>query len=212
MKIGLLGKKLGMTRVYDSEGRAHAATVIEVGGNSVVQVKSRDRDGYNAIQVGFDDQKPQRLHKAELGHFNKAGVPPKRLLREIRLSGEVKDLSSIVLSASHFEIGDSVDVVGRSKGKGFQGIMRKHNASGQPAAHGSMMHRRTGAIGMRSTPGRIWKNQSMPGHLGDERKTVQNLRVLQVRPEDNVILVSGAVPGSIGGYVLVRPAKKSLRP
>ncbi|MEK0445486.1 MAG: ribosomal protein [Verrucomicrobiota bacterium] len=211
MKIGLLGKKLGMTRVFDSEGRAQAATVIAVGGNSVVQVKSVETDGYSAIQLGFDEQKPQRMTKSELGHFKKAGVSPKKLLQEIRVPADLGDLSSIVFTASHFEIGDSVDVVGRSKGKGFQGIMKKHNASGQPAAHGSMMHRRTGAIGMRSTPGRIWKNQSMPGHLGDERKTVQNLRVLQVRPEDNVILVSGAVPGSIGGYVLVRPAKKAPR-
>jgi large subunit ribosomal protein L3 len=114
------------------------------------------------------------------------------------------------LSVKQFEVGDIVDVIGRSKGKGFQGIVRKHNAAGQPASHGSMMHRRPGAIGMRSTPGRVWKNQSMPGHMGDERKTVQNLRIVQVREEEGVILVSGAVPGAIGSYVVVRPAIKGV--
>jgi large subunit ribosomal protein L3 len=114
----------------------------------------------------------------------------------------------VSLAVTQFEPGDIVDVIGKSKGKGFQGVVRKHNAAGQPQSHGSMMHRRPGAIGMRSTPGRIWKNASMPGHMGDERKTIQNLRVVQVRAEDNVILVAGAVPGPTGSYVVVRPAIK----
>ena len=120
------------------------------------------------------------------------------------------EFEGVDLSVKQFEVGDIVDVIGRSKGKGFQGIVRKHNAAGQPASHGSMMHRRPGAIGMRSTPGRVWKNQSMPGHMGDERKTVQNLRVVQIREEEGVILVSGAVPGAIGSYVVVRPAIKGV--
>jgi large subunit ribosomal protein L3 len=157
--------------------------------------------------VGFDDQKPQRLSKAELGQFAKAGVGPKRLQKEFR----VQDCSSeVVLGVEQFSVGDVVDVIGRSKGKGFQGIVRKHHAAGQPQSHGSMMHRRPGAIGMRSTPGRIWKNQSMPGHMGDKRVTVQNLVVVQVRVDEGVILVSGAVPGANGSYVVVRPAKKGL--
>jgi large subunit ribosomal protein L3 len=209
MKVGLLGKKLGMTRVYDARGRVVAVTVIEAGGNTVVQTKTIEKEGYAAIQVGFDDQKPQRLTKASLGHFKKAGVGAKKLLKEFRSSGDGAEFSEVDLSVAQFSEGDAVDVIGRSKGKGFQGIMRKHNASGQGAAHGSMMHRRPGAIGMRSTPGRIWKNQSMPGHMGDERKTVQNLRVIQVRAQDNIILVSGAVPGPTGSYVVVRPAKKA---
>lgn len=209
MKIGLLGKKIGMTRVYDQKGRVVAVTVISAGGNVVVQAKSLAKEGYSAVQLGFDDQKPQRLNRAEVGHFKKAAVAPKKRLQEIRLDEDVVALSAgTEISVAQFSEGDTVDVVGRSKGKGFQGIMRKHNASGQGAAHGSMMHRRPGAIGMRSTPGRIWKNQSMPGHMGDERKTVQNLRVVQVRADENVILVAGAVPGPNGGYVLVRPAKK----
>jgi large subunit ribosomal protein L3 len=197
-----------MTRVYDAKGRVTPVTVIEAGGNVVVQTKTVEKEGYAAVQVGYDDQKPQRLSKPAVGHFQKAGVASKKLLREFR-SGDGTDFAEVDLSVSQFAVGDTVDVIGKSKGKGFQGVMRKHNAAGQPAAHGSMMHRRTGAIGMRSTPGRIWKNQSMPGHMGDERKTVQNLRIVQVRQEENVILVAGAVPGPTGSYVVVRPAKKA---
>jgi len=210
MKIGLLGKKLGMTRVYDASGRVTPVTVIEAGGNVVVQTKTVEKEGYAAIQVGYDDQKPQRLTKPALGQFKKAGVAPKKLVKEFRSAGDGSEFEGVSLAVTQFEVGDVVDVIGRSKGKGFQGVMKKHNASGQPAAHGSMMHRRTGAIGMRSTPGRIWKNASMPGHMGDKRTTVQNLRVVQVRSEDNVILVSGAIPGPTGSYVVVRPAIKAV--
>lgn len=209
MKIGLLGRKLGMTRVYDEKGRAVAVTVIEAGGNTPLQVKSQDTDGYSAVQVGYHTQKPQRLSEQLLGHFKKHNSEPKKLVREFRLPDGTTLEGEIDLRVSQFAIGDSVDVIGQSKGKGFQGIMKKHNADGQGASHGSMMHRRPGAIGMRSTPGRIWKNQSMPGHMGDERVTVQNLRVVQVREEDGCILVSGAVPGANGSYVVVRPAKKA---
>jgi large subunit ribosomal protein L3 len=209
MKIGLLGRKLGMTRVYDEKGRAVAVTVIEAGGNTPLQVKTAETDGYSAVQVGYHTQKPQRLSQQLLGHFKKHDSEPKKLIREFRLPDGTTFEGEIDLRVSQFAIGDSVDVIGQSKGKGFQGIMKKHNADGQGASHGSMMHRRPGAIGMRSTPGRIWKNQSMPGHMGDERCTVQNLRVVQVREEDGCILVSGAVPGANGSYVVVRPAKKA---
>jgi large subunit ribosomal protein L3 len=210
MKIGLIGKKVGMTRVYDSKGRVVAVTVIEAGGNVIVQKKVEGKEGYNAVQVGFCDQKPHRLSKAAAGHFAKGGVSAKKVLSEFRTSEAVSNEVASLLEVTQFVAGDAVDVIGRSKGKGFQGIMRKHNASGQGASHGSMMHRRPGAIGMRSTPGRIWKNQSMPGHLGDERKTVQNLTVVEVRASENVILVAGSVPGPNGAFVLVRPAKKSV--
>jgi large subunit ribosomal protein L3 len=197
-----------MTRVYDSNGKATPVTVIEAGGNSVVQLKTPEKEGYNAIQVGFETQKESRLNKAELGHFKKAAVEPKKLLREFRLPDEAQITGDVDLSVNQFQPGEFVDIIGRSKGKGFQGVVKKHNFAGQPAAHGSKMHRRNGAIGNRSTPGRVWKNMGMPGHLGDDRVTVQNLRVVQVRSEENVILVSGAVPGANGSYVVVRPAKK----
>ena len=208
MKIGLLGKKLGMTRVYDEKGVATPVTVIEAGGNTALQVKTTDHDGYAGVQVGFDVQKEQRVTQPLLGHFKKAGSEPKKFLKEFRLPDGTTLEGAVDLSVAQFAVGDVVDVVGRSKGKGFQGVIKKHNMDGQGASHGSMMHRRNGAIGNRSTPGRIWKNMGMPGHMGDERVTVQNLKVVQVRPDEGVILISGAVPGANGGYVIVRPAIK----
>ena len=209
MKIGLLGKKIGMTRVYDDKGKARAVTVIEAGGNTATQIKTAESDGYSAVQVGFDAQKEQRVTQPLLGHFKKAGSEPKKRLKEFRLPDGTTLEGAIDLNVTQFAPGDVVDVIGQSKGKGFQGVVRKHNMHGQPASHGSMMHRRNGAIGNRSTPGRIWKNMGMPGHMGDERVTVQNLRVLQVREAEGVILVTGAVPGANGSYVVVRPAKKA---
>lgn len=209
MKIGLLGKKIGMTRVYDAKGKATPVTVIEAGGNTALQIKSEESDGYSAVQVGFDTQKEQRVTKPLLGHFKKAESEPKKFVREFRLPDGTTLEGAVDLNVSQFAAGDVVDVIGRSKGKGFQGVMKKHNMAGQGMSHGSMMHRRNGAIGNRSTPGRIWKNMGMPGHMGDERVTVQNLHVVQVRPEEGVILISGAVPGANGSYVVVRPAIKA---
>lgn len=208
MSIGLLGKKIGMTRVYDDKGRVTPATIIEAGGNRILQVKNLDKDGYSAVQVGFDDQKPQRVGKAQTGHFAKSSSTPKRFIREFRLAEGETAPESADVNVSVFEAGQFVDVIGQSKGKGFQGTIKRHNFGGQPASHGSTMHRRNGAIGNRSTPGRVWKNMGMPGHMGDERVTLQNLRILQVRDEDNVIVVSGAIPGAKGSYVIVRPSKK----
>ncbi len=209
MKIGLLGKKIGMTRVYDDKGKATPVTVIEAGGNTVLQTKTTENAGYVGVQVGFDTQKEQRVTQPLLGHFKKAGSEPKKHIKEFRLPAGTSLEGALDLSVNQFAVGDMVDVIGRSKGKGFQGVVRKHNMAGQGQSHGSMMHRRNGAIGNRSTPGRIWKNMGMPGHCGDDRVTVQNLRVVQVRPEEGVILISGAVPGANGGYVVVRPAKKA---
>ncbi|MDB6170942.1 MAG: ribosomal protein [Chthoniobacteraceae bacterium] len=211
MKIGLLGKKLGMTRVYDDKGKATAVTVIEAGGNTATQVKTGTTDGYCAVQVGFDTQKEQRVTQPLLGHFKKAGSEPKKLVKEFRLPDGTTLEGAIDLNVSQFAPGDLIDVIGQSKGKGFQGVIKRHNMHGQGASHGSMMHRRNGAIGNRSTPGRVWKNMGMAGHMGDERVTVQNLRVLQVREAEGVILVTGAVPGANGSYVVVRPAKKDKK-
>jgi large subunit ribosomal protein L3 len=182
-------------------------TVIAAGGNVVVRRLTNENDGYSAVQVGFGAQKESRLTRASLGAFKKAGAEPKKIVREFRLPADAPE-GEINLAIGQFQVGDFVDVIGRSKGKGFQGVMKKHNFHGQGAAHGSKTHRRNGAIGNRSTPGRIWKNMGMPGHMGDERVTVQNLQVLQVREEEKVILISGAVPGANGSYVVVRPAIK----
>jgi large subunit ribosomal protein L3 len=207
MSIGLLGQKIGMTSVYDAKGRLCPVTVIAAGDNILLRRLSEDNEGYLAIQVGFGTQKESRVTKALLGEFKKAGVGPQRFVREFRLQKDLPE-GDLNLSVSQFQPGDFVDVIGRSKGKGFQGVMKKHNFHGQGAAHGSKTHRRIGAVGNRSTPGRIWKNQGMPGHMGDRRVTVQNLQVMQVREAEKIILISGAVPGPNGSYVIVRPAIK----
>jgi large subunit ribosomal protein L3 len=207
MSIGLLGQKIGMTSVYDEKGRLCPVTVIAAGDNVLLRRLTEDNDGYSAVQVGFGVQKESRLSKALIGEFKKAGTGPQRFMREFRLQKDLPE-GDVNLSVTQFQAGDFVDVIGRSKGKWFQGVMKKHNFAGQGAAHGSKMHRRIGAVGNRSTPGRIWKNQGMPGHMGDRRVTVQNLQVMQVREEDKIILISGAVPGANGSYVIVRPAVK----
>ena len=207
MSIGLLGKKIGMTGVYDAKGRLCPVTVIAVGDNVLLRRLTEENEGYSAVQVGFGTQKESRVSKAQIGEFKKAGVEPQRFVREFRLRNDLPE-GDVNLSVTQFQAGDFVDVIGRSKGKGFQGVMKKHNFHGQGAAHGSKTHRRIGAVGNRSTPGRIWKNQGMPGHMGDERVTVQNLQVMQVREAEKIILVSGAVPGANGSYVVVRPAIK----
>jgi large subunit ribosomal protein L3 len=208
MSIGLLGQKIGMTSVYDADGKMRPVTVIAAGDNVLLRRLTNENEGYSAVQVGFGAQKESRVSRASLGGFKKANVEPKKFVREFRLTSDLPE-GEIDLNVTQFQPGDFVDVIGRSKGKGFQGVMKKHNFHGQGAAHGSKTHRRNGAIGNRSTPGRIWKNMGMPGHLGDERVTVQNLQVMQVREAEKIILVSGAVPGSNGSYVVVRPAIKN---
>jgi large subunit ribosomal protein L3 len=207
MNIGLLGQKIGMTSVYDAKGRLCPVTVIAAGDNILLRRLTEDSEGYSAVQVGFGVQKESRVSKALIGEFKKAGVEPQRIMREFRLQNDLPE-GDVNLTVTQFHPGDFVDVIGRSKGKGFQGVMKKHNFHGQGAAHGSKTHRRIGAVGNRSTPGRIWKNQGMPGHMGDRRVTVQNLQVMQVREAEKLILITGAVPGANGSYVIVRPAIK----
>jgi len=208
MSLGLLGKKLGMTRLFDQQaGTMIPVTVIDVSGNTILQVKTTEKEGYSAVQVGFGDQKEQRVSKPDLGRFKKAGSTPKRFVQEFRFKNDAA-VPETHTGLDTFTVGQWVDVIADSKGKGFQGAVRRHGFGGLKMTHGSMMHRRTGAIGCRSTPGRVWKNQKMPGHMGTTRTTVQNLKVVAVRPEDGVILISGAVPGSKGSYVTVRSAKK----
>lgn len=207
MSIGLIGKKVGMTQVYLKDGSAVAVTVIDVAGNQVVQVKNADKDGYTAVQVGYSDKKEARCSKPELQHFKKHNAAAKYVVREFRTEGEAPEAGS-TLGADKFADGEYVDVIGTTKGKGFSGVVKRYNFKGQPASHGSMMHRRTGSIGCRLTPGRVWKNQKMPGRHGFDRRTTQNLKVVQSRAEDGVLLIAGAVPGPNGSYVIVRPAIK----
>ncbi len=212
MSIGLIGKKVGMTRIFNDAGEAIAVTVIDVSDNVFLQKKTEEKDGYTAVQVAYGDQKEARLSRAEAGHLKANGSKPKRKILEFRLENDEQLPEIGHPGLDLFDEGQWVDVIGTSKGKGFQGVMRRHNYSGQPQTHGHMMHRRTGGVGAGTDPGRIWKGKAMPGRQGNERKTVQNLKIVQKRSEDNVLLVSGAVPGAKGGYVVIRPAKKKEAP
>ncbi len=202
--LGLLGTKLGMTHVYDDEGTAHPVTVVELGPCTVVQVKTVATDGYDAVQLGFGTPKTARVSKPLKGHFEKKGVGLATHLREFRTprAGEFKVGERLLVTA--FEPGDTVDVKGVTKGRGFQGVMKRCGKHGGPASHGSDFHRRPGSIGMRTWPGRVPKNMGMPGHMGDENITTRNLTVIKVRPEENLLFVEGALPGTKGGLVANR--------
>ena len=201
-----------MTQVYDAQNVLVPVTVVEAGPCPVVQVKTVEIDGYNAVQLGFGSQKAKNASKAESTHAKKAGldVTPRRL-NEVRLTEAFTGKAGDVITVSAFTEGQIIDVLGVSKGKGFQGVVKKHGAAGGPAAHGSMFHRRIGSIGMRQTPGRTWKNQAMPGHMGSNNRTVQNLRVVKILADKNLILVKGAIPGANGDDVIIRSGKKAKK-
>jgi large subunit ribosomal protein L3 len=205
---GLIGKKLGMTSVYDETGAAVPVTVIEAGPCVVVQQKSNDKEGYSAVQLGFEDQKEQRVNKPTQGHFKKAGVSAKRILREIHVDESEEIAVGDVINAGAFEEVSYVDIVATGKGRGFQGVVKRYNFRGGRASHGGGWTRRTGSIGMCEFPGRVFKGKKMPGQLGDKRVTTQNLKVIQVRPDENLILVKGSVPGATGGIVVIKEALK----
>ena len=210
MAIGLVGKKCGMTRIFTEEGSSIPVTVIEVAPNKVSQVKTEETDGYAAIQVTQGAKKASRVSKAEAGHFAKAGVEAGSGLWEFRTenSEEAFEVGQ-ELTVARFEAGQIVDVTGQSKGKGFQGGVKRHNFAMQDATHGnSISHRAPGSIGQCQTPGRVWKGKKMAGHMGAERVTTQNLEVVRVDEANNVILIKGSVPGANGGNVLLQPAVK----
>ncbi len=211
MSLILIGKKIGMTQVFDGENRLVPVTVVEAGPCPVTQVKTVETDGYNAVQIGFGAQKEQRLSKPELGHLKKSGASPVRALREFRTEGAPELKAGDVLTVGKFAEGQKVDVIGVNKGRGFQGVMKRWNFQGQPDSHGHMMHRRPGSIGMRQTPGHVFKGKSMPGHMGQQRRTVQNLEVVKVLADKNLILLKGSVPGANGDTILVREAKKAVK-
>jgi len=212
-KKGLIGKKMGMTQLYTSEGVSTAVTVVDLSSNTVIRVKTEDsKDGYNAIQVGFDPKRAHRTNKAEAGEFAKAGVVPRKHVREFRL--DAADLSAYEAGqdlsvADHFAEGDLIDVTGTSKGRGFAGVMKRHNFAGFIRSHGTHeFFRHGGSIGTRLTPGHVLKGKKMPGQMGNERVTVQNLRVVKVDAERNLLFVKGGIPGAPGGILEIRQAVK----
>jgi large subunit ribosomal protein L3 len=208
MTTGILGKKLGMTQVFDTEGKVIPVTVIEAGPCTVIQRKTAQRDGYEAVQIGFGAARAHKVGKPMLGHFQKAGKGTFRALQEIRLEGSEPLDVGAEIKVDIFKEGDVVDVMGHTKGRGFAGVVKRWNFKGGRATHGSMFHRAPGSIGASAWPSRVIKNIKMAGHYGSERVTILNLRVVGVQPEKNLLLVRGAVPGAKNSLVFVRRAVK----
>ena len=211
MKKALIGKKLGMTQIFDENGVVIPVTVIEAGPCVVAQVKTLENDGYEAVQLGFGDVKENKINKPVKGHFAKANVTAKKHLREFRLDSIEGIKVGDELKADVFVAGDKIDVQGTSKGKGFQGVIKRHGQHRGPMGHGSMYHRRPGSMGATSTPGRVFKGKKLPGHMGRITVTIQNLDVVRVDMDKNVILVKGSVPGAKGAILKVKSAVKASK-
>lgn len=209
MKKAIIAKKIGMTQIFVEDGSLVPVTVLQAGPCTVTQVKTMDNDGYSAIQVGFEDKKEKHTTKPEQGHFDKAGVAFKRFVKEFRLENSEEFVVGQEITADVFEAGDKIDVSGTSKGKGYQGAIKRHNFSRGPMAHGSKYHRSAGSMGAASFPGKVFKGNKLPGHMGAEAVTIQNLEIVRVDAEQNLILVKGAVPGPKKSIVTVRDAVKA---
>ena len=209
MKKALVGKKIGMTQIFDETGKVIPVTAIEVGPCTVTQVKTVEQDGYSAVQLGFGDVKESKLTKPKLGKFSKAKLIPKKYLREFRLDSVEGMNVGDELKADVFVAGDKVDIQGTSKGKGFQGVIKRWGQSRGPMGHGSMYHRRPGSMGPTSTPGRVFPGKHLPGHMGVQTITIQNLEVIKVDLDKNVILVKGSVPGAKGAILRIKSSVKA---
>ena len=209
MKKAIIGKKIGMTQIFDETGKVIPVTVIEAGPCVVAQVKTVETDGYDAIQLGFGDVKENKVIKPIKGHFAKASITPKKHLREFRVDSIESYKVGDEVKADTFAQGDKIDVQGTSKGKGFQGVIKRHGQSRGPMGHGSMYHRRPGSMGPTSTPGRVFKGKKLPGHMGVQTITIQNLDVVRVDMDKNVILVKGSVPGVKGAILKIKTSVKA---
>ena len=200
-----------MTQVYDGANTLVPVTVIEAGPCPVTQIKTAQSDGYEAVQIGFGAQKEQRMTKPALGHFKKAGTENLRKLAEFRVENASEFKLGDVITVAKFSEGQMVDVIGTTKGRGFQGVMKRYNFDGQPQTHGHMMHRRPGSVGCRQTPGHVYKGRKMPGHMGQVRRTTQNHPIVRILEDKNILLIKGSIPGAKGDIVIVRPAKKDKK-
>ncbi len=210
MKKAILGRKVGMTQIFDETGKVVPVTVIEAGPCTVTQVKTVETDGYEAVQLGFVDVKENKLNKPEAGHFAKAKLAPKKHLREFRMTDVSYNVGDEIKS-NVFSAGEMVDIQGKTKGKGFQGVIKRHGQHRGPMGHGSMYHRRPGSMGPTSTPGRVFKGKKLPGHMGAQIVTIQNLEVVRVDLDKNVILVKGSVPGAKGAILKIKDAVKATK-
>ena len=211
MNKGIIGKKIGMTQIFDEKGNVIPVTVIETAGNVVAQVKTVETDGYNAIQLGYGEIKDKHINKPEAGHFAKAKLANKKHLREFRMDSVEEYKVGDEVKADIFTAGEKIDVQGTSKGKGFQGVIKRHGQSRGPMGHGSMYHRRPGSMGSTSTPGRVFKGKKLPGHMGVQTVTIQNLDVVRVDMDKNVLLVKGSVPGPKGAILKIKATVKSAK-
>ena len=211
MKKGIIGRKVGMTQIFDEKGNVIPVTVIEAGPCVVAQVKTVETDGYDALQLGFGEIKDKHINKPEAGHFAKAGLENKKHLREFRLESVEGVKVGDTVKADVFEAGEKVDVQGISKGKGFQGVIKRHGQHRGPMGHGSMYHRRPGSMGSTSTPGRVFKGKKLPGHMGRVTITIQNLDVVRVDMDKNVILLKGSVPGAKGSILKIKSDVKATK-
>ena len=209
MNKGLIGKKIGMTQIFDESGKVIPVTVIEAGPCVVAQVKSNETDGYNAVQLGFGDVKESKVNKPVKGHFAKSKLALKKHLREFRVDSIDEVKVGDELKADVFAAGEKIDIQGTSKGKGFQGVIKRHGQSRGPMGHGSMYHRRPGSMGPTSTPGRVFKGKKLPGHMGVQTITIQNLEVVRVDLDKNVLLVKGSVPGAKGAILKIKSSVKT---
>ena len=211
MKKGIIGKKVGMTQIFDEKGNVIPVTAIETEGNIVAQIKTVETDGYQSIQLGYGDVKDKHINKPEAGHFAKAKLPNKKHLREFRLDSVENYKVGDEVKVDIFEAGEKVDVQGISKGKGFQGVIKRHGQHRGPMGHGSMYHRRPGSMGATSTPGRVFKGKKLPGHMGKVTVTIQNLEIVKVDTDKNVLLVKGSVPGPKGAILKVKSTVKASK-
>lgn len=214
LQMGILGRKIGMTHVFDEDGTRVPVTVVDVSSNVVTAHRTEERDGYTALQLGFAEQKPSRVNKPDLGRFKKAEVSPRRFVRELRVAADKLEAHPVgsQLAPTLFEDGAAVDITGTSKGKGFQGVMKRHGMRGEKRSHGQHeVYRHGGSIGCRLTPGRVLPGKRMAGQMGNERVTVQNLKVARVMEDEGVILIRGPVPGGKDGFITIRHAVKARK-
>ena len=211
MKKGIIGKKVGMTQIFDEKGNVIPVTAIETEGNIVAQIKTVETDGYQSVQLGYGDVKDKHINKPEAGHFAKAKLPNKKHLREFRLDSVENYKVGDEVKVDIFEAGEKVDIQGTSKGKGFQGVIKRHGQHRGPMGHGSMYHRRPGSMGSTSTPGRVFKGKKLPGHMGKVTVTIQNLEIVKVDTDKNVLLVKGSVPGPKGAILKVKSNVKASK-
>lgn len=206
--IGIIGRKLGMTTIFDETGTAIAVTVIEAGPCTIMQIRDNDKDGYSALQLGYGFVKEKHLKKPQIGQFKKVNLEPKKYLKEFRIDNIDSYSVGQELTTDVFQIGDFIDASSLSKGCGFSGVMKRHNYQGGPMSHGSNFRRRAGSIGNCSYPARVWKGKGMPGHMGDALTTIQTLKVVEIRKEDNLIMIKGSVPGSVNSIIKLTAAIK----